>query len=602
MWITRVSINNPVFATMVMIGIAVLGLFAYNRLRVEQMPDVSLPFVLVLTNYPGASPEVVESDVTKPLEYAINTVSGASLIRSNSKEGRSEVFAEFRMSTDMIEGDAGRPRQDRAGSPQLSARRQGSARPAHRAGERAAGGVARRALADDEPARPLVAHRPDDRQGARERPRGGQDRRQRPRDAADPGPDQAQCRDFARHRRRPGDQRDPRGEPGRPGRTHHARPDGLDRPRRGQDQGSGAVRPDHRRPAGRRAGLPVAGRGRHRRREGRGIDLAHQRPAVDHDRHPEVAGREHRRHRSRHHRGDRAPEDAPAPRRRAQDGQFDGRCGRARRQPREVDDRRGRAADGPHRLPVPAQLAQHDHHGPHAADRRDRDLHRAVRVRLHAQLPHADGAVAVHRPPDRRRDRRAREHRAPPGARQEPRRCGARGHGRDRARGDGDDVRHRRGVRADRVHERHHRPLLLPVRRHRRRRRAGLAVRLLHARPDALRGLARSARVALQARALARPLHGQGRARNRTAACALRRDPRVGARPPQVRSGARPRHVPRELRDRAAGRHRVRPAGRRRASSRCGSTRRSARASSTPTARCGRSKPRSSPSRRSCSR
>ena len=53
MWITRVSINNPVFATMVMVGIAVLGLFAYNRLRVEQMPDVSLPFVLVLTSYPG---------------------------------------------------------------------------------------------------------------------------------------------------------------------------------------------------------------------------------------------------------------------------------------------------------------------------------------------------------------------------------------------------------------------------------------------------------------------------------------------------------------------------------------------------------------------
>src|SRR6202521_3137118 len=102
MWITRVSINNPVFATMVMIGIAVLGIFAYNRLRVEQMPDVSLPFVLVLTNYPGAAPEVVEADVTKPLEYAINTVAGVKLIRSNSREGRSEVFAEFRISTEMM--------------------------------------------------------------------------------------------------------------------------------------------------------------------------------------------------------------------------------------------------------------------------------------------------------------------------------------------------------------------------------------------------------------------------------------------------------------------------------------------------------------------
>src|SRR5512137_1678235 len=101
MWVTRVSINNPVFATMVMVAIAVLGLFAYNRLRVEQMPDVTLPYVLVMTAYPGASPEVVEADVTKPLEYAINTVSGVSIIRSNSREGQSQVFAEFRMATDM---------------------------------------------------------------------------------------------------------------------------------------------------------------------------------------------------------------------------------------------------------------------------------------------------------------------------------------------------------------------------------------------------------------------------------------------------------------------------------------------------------------------
>ena len=84
MWMTRISIANPVFATMVMVGITVLGLFAYNRLRVEQVPDVSLPFVLVLTTYPGASPEVVENDVTKPLEYAINQISGVKMIRSNS--------------------------------------------------------------------------------------------------------------------------------------------------------------------------------------------------------------------------------------------------------------------------------------------------------------------------------------------------------------------------------------------------------------------------------------------------------------------------------------------------------------------------------------
>jgi multidrug efflux pump subunit AcrB len=100
MWITRVSINNPVFATMVMIGIVVLGLFSYSRLRVEQMPDVTLPFTQVLIAYPGASPEVVEADVTKPIEYAVNTVSGVKRIFSNSREGQSQVFVEFRLGTD----------------------------------------------------------------------------------------------------------------------------------------------------------------------------------------------------------------------------------------------------------------------------------------------------------------------------------------------------------------------------------------------------------------------------------------------------------------------------------------------------------------------
>jgi hydrophobic/amphiphilic exporter-1 (mainly G- bacteria), HAE1 family len=101
MWITRVSINNPVFATMVMVGIVVLGVFSYARLRVEQMPDVTLPFVDVETAYPGASPEVVETDVSKPIENAVNTVSGVKRIYSNSREGRSQVFVEFRLGTDV---------------------------------------------------------------------------------------------------------------------------------------------------------------------------------------------------------------------------------------------------------------------------------------------------------------------------------------------------------------------------------------------------------------------------------------------------------------------------------------------------------------------
>ena len=59
MWFTRVSINNPVFATMVMMALMVLGLFSYQRLSVEQMPDVSIPVAVVRTAYPGASAEAV---------------------------------------------------------------------------------------------------------------------------------------------------------------------------------------------------------------------------------------------------------------------------------------------------------------------------------------------------------------------------------------------------------------------------------------------------------------------------------------------------------------------------------------------------------------
>ena len=101
MWITKTSIDNPVFATMVMVAITVLGIFSYQRLSIEQMPDTALPYVFVQTQYPGASPEVVENDVTKPIELAVNQVSGVKRIYSTSREGRSDVFVEFRLSTDV---------------------------------------------------------------------------------------------------------------------------------------------------------------------------------------------------------------------------------------------------------------------------------------------------------------------------------------------------------------------------------------------------------------------------------------------------------------------------------------------------------------------
>jgi multidrug efflux pump subunit AcrB len=101
MWMTRVAINNPVFATMVMVALCVLGLFSYQRLGVEQMPDITPPVVFISVNYPGASPGAVETEVTKPLEDALNGIAGVKMIRSNSIEGRSETVVEFNLAADM---------------------------------------------------------------------------------------------------------------------------------------------------------------------------------------------------------------------------------------------------------------------------------------------------------------------------------------------------------------------------------------------------------------------------------------------------------------------------------------------------------------------
>ena len=101
MWFTRVSINNPVFATMVMVALCVLGLFSYNQLGVERLPDISPPIVFVSVAYPGASPEAVETELTRPIELGLNGIAGVKMIRSNSFEGRSETVVEFQLSADM---------------------------------------------------------------------------------------------------------------------------------------------------------------------------------------------------------------------------------------------------------------------------------------------------------------------------------------------------------------------------------------------------------------------------------------------------------------------------------------------------------------------
>jgi len=100
MWFTRLSIQNPVMAVMVMLAFVVLGLFSYQRLAVDQFPNIDLPTVVVAMDYPGASPEIVEAEVTKKIEEAVNTVAGISSLYSRSYEGTAVVIIEFNLDID----------------------------------------------------------------------------------------------------------------------------------------------------------------------------------------------------------------------------------------------------------------------------------------------------------------------------------------------------------------------------------------------------------------------------------------------------------------------------------------------------------------------
>lgn len=100
MWFTRISLKNPVLATMLMLAFVVLGVFSYQRLKVDQFPNIEFPVVVVTVEYPGASPEIVESEVTKKIEEAVNSVAGINALTSRSYEGTSVVIIEFQLHID----------------------------------------------------------------------------------------------------------------------------------------------------------------------------------------------------------------------------------------------------------------------------------------------------------------------------------------------------------------------------------------------------------------------------------------------------------------------------------------------------------------------
>jgi HAE1 family hydrophobic/amphiphilic exporter-1 len=99
-WLAALSVRRPVFATVIILSLTVVGAFAFTRLGLDRFPKVDFPTVIVTTRLPGAAPEEVETEITDKIEEGVNTISGIDELRSNSSEGVSQVIIAFLLEKD----------------------------------------------------------------------------------------------------------------------------------------------------------------------------------------------------------------------------------------------------------------------------------------------------------------------------------------------------------------------------------------------------------------------------------------------------------------------------------------------------------------------
>ena len=93
MTFAEISIQRPVFTIVVSLLILLFGAVSVTRLGVREYPSVDPPTISITTNYPGAAAEIVQAQVTEPIEEAVNTVAGIDTLTSNSREGSSVITA-----------------------------------------------------------------------------------------------------------------------------------------------------------------------------------------------------------------------------------------------------------------------------------------------------------------------------------------------------------------------------------------------------------------------------------------------------------------------------------------------------------------------------
>ena len=97
----KYSVKKPFTVLVAVILVVVLGFVSLTGMQTDLLPSMNLPYLLVITTYPGASPEQVESDVTQPLENSLSTLNGVKNVNSQSNENYSLVILEYQDDTDM---------------------------------------------------------------------------------------------------------------------------------------------------------------------------------------------------------------------------------------------------------------------------------------------------------------------------------------------------------------------------------------------------------------------------------------------------------------------------------------------------------------------
>jgi HAE1 family hydrophobic/amphiphilic exporter-1 len=100
-WLAEVCVKRPVFATMIVASLVVVGAFSFLSLGVDLFPKIDFPTITITVANPGASPQEIETEITDKVEEAVNTISGIDELRSTSIEGVSQVFVQFVLEKDV---------------------------------------------------------------------------------------------------------------------------------------------------------------------------------------------------------------------------------------------------------------------------------------------------------------------------------------------------------------------------------------------------------------------------------------------------------------------------------------------------------------------